>query len=109
MNDLTDPIYWAHQPAPVRDAVGPRKPGQPALTDADRVNAVQRLLGQGYVVDGPIMLWGWGPRNVMYMRLLYGQTSVQALGEDTTPAQTGHLTGGSIRVSLDAADYPPVD
>ncbi len=105
---MTDDIYWAAQHEDVR-VLRPGIPGKPALTENEKLNIIQELLAKGRLIDGPIMLWGWGPRNVMLMRLRDGQSSVQAMGEDNTPAQHGQLVGGLIKVSLDTADYPPVD
>ncbi len=96
-----DDAYWKHQPPPVRAL---RDPGQ--RTDAAQLQLATDLMAQGYIIDGPIMLWGWGPYNVMFLRRMYGFASVPALNEDPTGLKTG---AGSIKVSLDPADYPPID
>ncbi len=100
-----DNAYWLHQPIPVR-AMRRNVPGTEAPTDAAQLQLAQNLMGQGYLIDGPIMLWGWGPYQVMLLRRLYGFSSVPALNEDPTGVKTGE---GSIRVSTNISDYPPLD
>jgi hypothetical protein len=104
-NQVFDDAYWLHQPKPVR-ALRRGQAGQVQLSEAEQLELAHSLMGQGFVIDGPIMLWGWGPYNVMLLRRLYGFASVPALNEDPTGAKTG---GGSIRVSIDINDYPPIE
>jgi hypothetical protein len=67
-NMTPDEAYWAEQPAAVQalqnmppDQVGP---------------AAMALAQQGYVIDVPIMVWGWDPLTTMVERQNYGYTWV---------------------------------
>jgi hypothetical protein len=67
-NMTPDEGYWAEQPAAVQalknmppDQVGP---------------AAMALAQQGYVIDVPIMVWGWDPLTTMVERQNYGYTWV---------------------------------
>jgi hypothetical protein len=67
-NMTPDEAYWAEQPAAVQ-----------ALKDmpADQVGpAAIALAQQGYVIDVPIMVWGWDPLTTMVERQNYGYTWV---------------------------------
>src|SRR5579864_7543753 len=109
-----DKVYWASQPPEVR--------ALPAIDDFDqRIRRAADLAGKGFVVDVPIMVWGWDPYLVMKMRQDYGYTWVpSALQPNITVApgvtQPGtvsydptHAPTGSIRVSTNIADYPAFD
>lgn len=64
-----DDQYWASQPPAVQ-----------ALRDLDDLDARQRLAGElmgaGYKIDVPIMVWGWGAQNTTNLRQAYGYTWV---------------------------------
>ncbi len=109
-----DKAYWASQPPEVR--------ALPAMDDIEqRTLRAADLAAKGFVVDVPIMVWNWDPYLVMTMRSAYGYTWVpSALQPNTTVApgitQPGavsydptHAPVGSIRVSTNIADYPPLD
>lgn len=89
-------IYWAHQPPEICNLHNFEHnyngPG-----DSPRIVEAKRLALKGYVVDVPIHIWDWDAFDVMGLRLSYGQTTVPS------------MTGGQIKVSLDAADYPAFD
>lgn len=65
---------------------------------AERIAAAAALESQGLVVDKPIDVWGWDAGLVMAYRM--------SLGLKTAPGATQAMPG-TIKVSVDAADYPP--
>jgi len=76
---------------------------------------------RGFVVDVPIMVWGWSPYLVMKMRQDYGYTWVPSALQSpvsmapglcvpgAVPYDPANPPAGSVKVSLDIADYPPFD
>jgi len=93
MTYLTDDTYWLSRPdalQPLRAMVG----GSP-----ERNALAHQLEQQGAVIDKPIDVWGWSAPLVMAYR--------QSLGLKTAPSATQAMPG-TIKVSIDAADYPPV-
>ena len=107
-----DKAYWASEP--------PELQALPAIEDlTQRSTRAAVLATQGFIVDVPIMVWGWDPYLVMTMRENYGYTWVpSALQSNVTVApgvtQPGavaydptHPPQGSIKVSINPADYPP--
>lgn len=109
-----DKAYWASQPPEVR--------ALPAIEDFDqRIRRGAELAGKGFIIDVPIMIWGWDPYLVMKLRSDFGYTWVpSALQPNVTVApgitQPGapaydatHAPAGSIHVSTNIADYPPFD
>ena len=109
---LTPDIYWAHQPPAVKALRG--QDGKP-----DTISKAMTLATQGFVIDVPIMVWGWNPVCTMGLRKDYGYTWVpSALQPNILVAPGLSVPGlpqydpknppkGSIIVSLDAKDYPP--
>lgn len=112
---LTDDIYWAAQPTPVQ-----------ALRNMDtatgnRAALAMKLAQQGFTIDVPIMVWNWDPVITMALRAQYGYTWVPSALQPPIPLPPGlsfpglpaydanHPPAGSIRVSVNAADYPPFD
>ncbi len=93
---LTDDAYWASVPDEVRTTMMPvRGSGEAAET------AAQRLAIKGYLVDRPIMIYGWSAPLVMAQRLFwYRLKFVQSISAEPLP--------GKIKVSVDIADYLPV-
>lgn len=65
---------------------------------AERIAAAKQLESQGYVIDKAIDVWGWDAGLVMAYR--------QQLGFKTVPSSVQAMPG-TIKVSVDAADYPP--
>jgi hypothetical protein len=107
-----DKVYWASEP--------PELQALPAIDDmSQRTLRAAALAAKGFIVDVPIMVWGWDPYLVMTMRANYGYTWVpSALQPNVTVApgvtQPGtaaydptHPPAGSIKVSTNIADYPP--
>ncbi len=93
MQYLTQEIYRASRPdalQPLFDMTG----GGP-----ERQALAQKLEDDGYVIDKGIDVYGWAADLVMAERL--------HLGLKTAPAANENLPG-SIKVSIDAADYPPI-
>lgn len=103
-----DNAYWAAQPPAVASC-------QSACTQSQ----AQALVVQGYKVDVPIDVWGWDPYLVMSLRQQYGYTWVPAAGQPpvtiapgltmpgVAPYDPNNPPAGSIKVSLNLADYPP--
>ncbi len=107
-----DQAYWTSQPPEVRALPGVTEPEQRAARGAE-------LAGKGFLIDVPIMVWGWDPYLVMKMRSDYGYTWVPsallppvsvAPGVSVTgavPYDAAHPPAGSIHVSTSVQDYPP--
>lgn len=109
---LTTKIYWAHQP-PAVQALHTMAP--------DKVESkAAELATKGYVIDVPIMVWGYNPVCMMGMRLDYGYTWVPSALQPNICSAPGLSTPAcaspydpknppekSILVSIDAKDYPP--
>jgi hypothetical protein len=109
-----DKAYWASQPSELQ--------ALPAIEDFNqRATRAADLATKGFIVDVPIMAWVWDPYLVMTMRADYGYTWVpSALQPNVTVAsgvtQPGavsydptHPPPGSIKVSTNIADYPPLN
>jgi hypothetical protein len=110
-----DQAYWASQPPEVVAAFGPAS----TLSEDDRTNRATQLAQQGFTIDLPIMVWRWDPYLLMTMRANYGYTWVPAVLQPpitvmpglTVPGGTvydpNNPPPGSIKVSVNIADYPP--
>lgn len=108
-----DTAYWLAQPAPVRVLKG-------GNVDSNMTTATN-LAVAGYTIDVPIQVWGWDPCLVMKLRVDYGYTWVPSALQPpvniapglTVPGQLSydpsHPPGGSIKVSVNANDFPPFD
>jgi hypothetical protein len=83
------------------------------------VAAATTLAQSGYVIDVAIMVWGFGPAQTMYQRLVDGypwvpsalQPPVQAVPGISIPGVTSYNPkappNGAVSVSINPADYPP--
>lgn len=93
MTYLTDDIYWASKP----DVYQPLR----AMTGggSERSALADSLHEQGYLIDEAIDIWGWDAGKVMAM--------IAKTGLKVVPDKWQNLPG-TIKVSIDAADYPPV-
>lgn len=102
---LTDDIWWAAQPPPVR-ALRFMQPAQ-------KYAAIQALLLQGYLLNGPVCGWGESPAWQMgYLQDVAKEAWFPAMGYAQLAGAPGIIPEGpmppwGIRVSTDAADYPP--
>ncbi len=64
-----DAAYWPAQPPAVQ--------ALQTISDQDaRATAASKLASMGYLIDVPIMVWGWSPFLTMWMRQQYGYTWV---------------------------------
>lgn len=63
-----DPAYKAAQPKAVQDLMN--------MPNATREESSLELAQQGYIIDVPIMTWGWSPFIVMTERIAAGYTWV---------------------------------
>jgi hypothetical protein len=86
-----DAAYYASKPPEVQ-ALAPANQGD----DDKRLAAAIDLAKQGFLIDTQIDAWGWGPYKVMWLRGFDGIQSVNGL-----------LGTGTIKTSLNIADYPP--
>lgn len=107
-----DAAYWAHQPPELRERLS-----DDLIMARMRAAALAEL---GFIVDVPIMVWGWDPYLVMKHRKEFGYTWVPSALQPPPGAAPGapvSATGvaydpnapppGSIKVSTNPADYPP--
>ena len=112
-NQTFDDAYWLHQPAEVR-----------ALRDmsAGRGDRALALAIKGFTIDVPIMAYNWDPWKVMNLRVQYGYTWVPSAlqpppanapgfmaPQGIQPYDPNNPLPGSIKVSNNIADYPPID
>lgn len=104
---LTAEIYRAAQPPEIRALMNmPREIG------GARDKKGFELAQQGFVIDVPIMVWGWEPVTTMLMRKNLGFVWVPSGLQPNIPnafGTTPPIPAGAIKVSVDAADYPPFD
>jgi len=111
--DEFDAAYWLHQPAAVQ-ALG-KLPSQEARTSLAAI-----LASEGYLIDVPIMVWGWDAYLVMLQRKQYGYTWVPSAlmppvevapgfsSPGALPYDPLHPPAGAIMVSINIGDYPPL-
>lgn len=100
--------YWAAQPPQVQAARG--------QSDA---TVWQALALEGFVIDVPIMVWNWDAQTVMQIRQNDGLTWVPSAlqpgigflptggNAPYNPYDPTKPPAGSIKVSVNPADYPP--
>lgn len=110
---LTEDIYW-----------NSKDPKVQALRNTpfeQRETLASQLSADGFIIDRPIMLWGWSAVQVMAYRAQLGYTWCPNAYQPNLidPLQTGVVPIGqtatdmtkpwpnSIKVSVDASDYPP--
>jgi hypothetical protein len=110
---LTPDIYWAHQPPAVR-ALRNLDPQQVGIQ-------AKQLADNNYVIDVPIMVYQWDPVTVMGLRKVWGYSWVPSGNQANVPVVPGLVVpglpsydptkppAGSIKVSIDAVDYPSFD
>ena len=111
---LTTDIYWASRHPEVR------KLRDMERMSAERAAAALELVKRGFTVDAVIDLGRWDAADTMRARQVFEFTWVPALGQQDVGVMPGLSVPaygydpdkpppGSIRVSTDAADYPPFD
>ena len=100
--------YWATQPPEVQVLQNMR-------TEQERSDKAHELADQGYLIDVPIMLWGWDPLATMVVRRNQGYTWVPSAKQAPVQVCPGltfpglpsydadHAPAGSIKVSTDFA------
>jgi len=111
---LTADIYWLAQPPAVRALRGTQ-------VNAERLNKARELAVAGYTIDAEIHALGQDPLIEMLVRKNQGFTWVPNAMQANIAVMPGlafpglpaydasNPPPGSIKVSLDAADYPPFD
>lgn len=110
---LTPDIYWANKPPQVRALRGM----DPLLVGL----SAKQLADQGFIIDVPIMVYQWEPVTVMGIRQQDGFTWVPSGKQPNIAVMPGlslpglpvydpsHPPANSIKISIDAADYPAFD
>jgi hypothetical protein len=108
-----DQTYWLSKPDEVR--------ALPSLSAEARAARAAELAQQGFIIDVPIMVWGWDPFLCMTMREQFGYTWVPSALQPPLAiapglSQAGVVSynplrppPGSIMVSTNIQDYPPFD
>lgn len=95
----------------------------PYTLQEDREKRAIELIGKGFTIDVPIMVWGWDPFKTTFLRSQYsftwvpsaGQPNIQIApgltvpGSNLVPYDPNNMPSGAIKVSLNLADYPPYD
>lgn len=107
-----DNAYWASQ--------SPQVAALNSISDfTQRSQEALTLAQEGFTIDVPIMVWDWDPYLVMLQRENYGFTWVPSMLQSpvsiapgvsqpgTVPYNPSAPPAGSIKVSLNLADYPP--
>lgn len=106
-----DQAYWASQPPEVQ--------ALQTIDPAQRAAQAATLAKNGFIIDVPIMVWGWDAYLVMTMRAQMGYTWVPSALQPpisiapgltvpgVVPYDPSNPPPGSIKVSINIADYPP--
>lgn len=115
--NAAEPLYWKSLPLAVQ-RLNPRT--NPEMRDESaRVALAQQLAESGYLIDVPIMVWGWHAYWTMLIRMEQGFTWVPSANMPNIPVGPGlNFPGlpaydpnnpppGSIRVTLDWAEPKP--
>lgn len=90
--------YWASQPAAVQALMS-------AGSEQERATMAHELADQGYLIDVPIMVWGWDPLATMIVRRNQGFTWVPSANQQPVAVAPGLSFPG--RPSYDAKHPPP--
>lgn len=101
---LTNEIYQASKPPAVRALY--------ALPSGEaRDTLAHQLAAQGYLLDVPIDVWNWDAVTTMGVRQQLGFKWVPSALQAPLDGAigSGPVPLGAIRVSTNAADYPPFD
>jgi hypothetical protein len=114
--------YWASKAPEIlklRDAVRVHPEDAYAISRAFAESLAARgKLSAPYLVDVPIMTWGWDPLLTMQLRMQYGYMWVPSALTPPVEVAPGIVVPGmpsydpnnppplSIKVSVDPADYP---
>jgi hypothetical protein len=94
-----DNAYWASQPAPVQALRTMQSP-------EERADYAQQLASEGYLIDVPIMVWGWDPSIVTSMRQAAGYTWVPSAGQNPVEVAPGLGAVGNL-AAYDPNNPPP--
>lgn len=104
-----DALYWAHQPPEIAELSS-------ISVLNDRIARAAELATKGFLIDVPIQAWGLDAYYTMLFRQQLGMTwAPSALMQPVTVApmpgtpsyDPDHAPVGSIKVTLDPADYAP--
>lgn len=115
-----DPIQVTLTNAIYRASKSPAVQALMDMQDDLRFSKAVELAKAGELIDVPIMVWGWDPLTTMALRAQEGYTWVPSALQPNIPigpniANAWNLPSydpnspppGSIKVSVDANDYPP--
>lgn len=92
-----DQAYWASQPPEIQ--------AFETIDPAQRAAQAATLATSGFIIDVPIMVWGWDPYLVMMQRAQYGYTWVPSALQPPIGIAPG-LTEPGV-VPYNPADPPP--
>jgi len=109
---LTREMYWASKDPRLKELLTLNLPDGTGLPDlAARAARGAELDALGLIVDRQIMFWGWDPVLVMADRASLGLPWVPNAFQGNLERDTDmdKPFQRSIKVSLDPADYPPVE
>lgn len=117
--DEFNKLYYDSKPPEIRAVLN--MPTNMPEDQKARAEKARDLAEQGFIVDAHIEAWGMDPYLTMRLRHEYGYTWVPSALQPpvaiapglfqpgTLPYDPDHPPHGSIKVSLDPADYPPFD
>lgn len=74
--------YWASQPGEVQVLMY-------ITTEAKRLEKAHELADQGFLIDVPIMVWGWDPLSTMVVRRNQGYTWVPSAKQEPVRVAPG--------------------
>jgi hypothetical protein len=94
-----DDAYWAKQPTAVQALRNMQNPEQ-------RTNLATQLANEGYLIDVPIMVWGWDPSIVTSMRQADGYTWVPSAMQSPIELAPGLPSMGTL-AAYDPKNPPP--
>jgi|HubBroStandDraft_5_1064220.scaffolds.fasta_scaffold17993_5 hypothetical protein len=93
-----DNAYWASQPAAVQALRN--------MPEGEREGYADQLASEGYTIDVPIMVWGWGPSIVTSMRQADGYTWVPSALQSPVEVAPGLGPLGDL-AAYNPNDPPP--
>lgn len=95
--DAADDAYWSKQPDAVQKLREIEDPGQ-------RAQMAGQLTAQGYLIDVPVMVWGWDAAKTTQLRQSFGYTWVPSAESQQVSSAPG-LTAPGV-TAYDPA-HPP--
>ena len=90
-----DQAYWLSQPPEIQ--------ALQTIDPTQRAAQAATLATNGFIIDVPIMVWGWDPATTMAARQSYGYTWVPSAGQQPIETAPGIAFGGTAY----NPNYPP--